>query len=343
MKIGTDPEVEHLLDLFQFAHLPQHLQQASAPFARLADKMVSRYEPGWELKAGLRKLLEAKDCMVRQAKADHDVMEAAQDAYDESVGAKPFTDAGRVTVGHDDCFPSHLGGCQHGDADCPRQTEYLADKERLRQKERDLKVGDRATILGIDCIVEEVGPGGRLVGRALTDSEKAAYDEGKWLPSKYTWSEGETMPTTAKRKDGSVVLATPGLSDVMWFEPDAYSPPFMVSEPIWIEYMGYRVNRVTATGRASGVRDEKYDIAAIDAKDVRNLVATPKISPEMLVEQLRAVGSPYNSIVRTGEPGEMPWLNKAVISGEFNFIELAEILNNVVAKQVRSIDSKEAP
>lgn len=308
MKMSIDPEVEHLLDLFQFAHLPQHLQRASAPFARLADKMASRYEPGWELKAGLRKLLEAKDCMVRQAKEDEDAQQAgynemrdaqdeAQDEYDKSVGAKPYTDleidrqkkedAGRVTVGHGDCFPSHLGGCQHSDADCPRQAEYLADKERLREIEREklfaraqvidhsygeykeahgdadwragLKVGDRRTILGIDCIVEEVGPGGRLVGRALTDSEKAAYDEGKWLP------------TTA---------------------------------------------------------------------EVRNLVATPKISPEMLLEQLRAVGSPHNSIVRTGEPGEMPWLNKAVISGEFNLIELAEILNDVVAKQVRS---KEAP
>lgn len=53
---------------FDYEHLPKHLQEISKPFAELARKLVG--EPGkvsdWtEHTAGLRKLLEAKDCFVR--------------------------------------------------------------------------------------------------------------------------------------------------------------------------------------------------------------------------------------------------------------------------------------
>lgn len=57
-----------ILEFFKFRHLPDHLQAVSAPFAALAVRVADREtrHPA-ELAAGLRKLLEAKDCAVRAA------------------------------------------------------------------------------------------------------------------------------------------------------------------------------------------------------------------------------------------------------------------------------------
>lgn len=52
---------------FAFAHLPPHLQQVSKPIGELADKLESVLPDGPEKSAGMRKLLEAKDCFVRCA------------------------------------------------------------------------------------------------------------------------------------------------------------------------------------------------------------------------------------------------------------------------------------
>jgi hypothetical protein len=60
------PSTEALLRFFDYEHLPAQLQEVSAPFSELAHHMASKFE-GAELTAGLRKLLEAKDCMVRAA------------------------------------------------------------------------------------------------------------------------------------------------------------------------------------------------------------------------------------------------------------------------------------
>lgn len=66
------PNVEHLLSLFEYSHLPPHLGAISHPFWSLAYEMADHFKGnGIELTAGLRKLLEAKDCMVRQAVIDH--------------------------------------------------------------------------------------------------------------------------------------------------------------------------------------------------------------------------------------------------------------------------------
>lgn len=54
-----------IMQFFAYSHLPEHLQQVSAPFGELAQQMVSTLPAGPELSAGLRKLLEAKDCAVR--------------------------------------------------------------------------------------------------------------------------------------------------------------------------------------------------------------------------------------------------------------------------------------
>ena len=60
------PSTEAILKFFDYDHLPPSLQEISEPFHRLAYLHASRLE-GPELSAGLRKLLEAKDCMVRAA------------------------------------------------------------------------------------------------------------------------------------------------------------------------------------------------------------------------------------------------------------------------------------
>lgn len=60
------PSTEAILTYFEYEHLPSDLQAVSKPFCELARDMAGRFE-GAELTTGLRKLLEAKDCMVRAA------------------------------------------------------------------------------------------------------------------------------------------------------------------------------------------------------------------------------------------------------------------------------------
>lgn len=56
-----------IMQYFAFEHLPEKLQDVSAPLGRLAVIMDSSLPDGAEKSAGLRKLLEAKDCFVRAA------------------------------------------------------------------------------------------------------------------------------------------------------------------------------------------------------------------------------------------------------------------------------------
>lgn len=63
---GLHPSTEAILKYFEFAHLPQHLQDVSRPLCDIAHAMAETME-GPELTTGLRKLLEAKDCFVRAA------------------------------------------------------------------------------------------------------------------------------------------------------------------------------------------------------------------------------------------------------------------------------------
>lgn len=64
------PATQHLLDLFAYDHLPGPLQDVSKPLADLAETMADELSDGPELSTGLRKLLEAKDCLVRQRVID---------------------------------------------------------------------------------------------------------------------------------------------------------------------------------------------------------------------------------------------------------------------------------
>lgn len=58
-------QTPEILKYFAYGHLPLHLQRISKPFHDIAMEMVNTQTPSAELSAGLRKLLEAKDCFVR--------------------------------------------------------------------------------------------------------------------------------------------------------------------------------------------------------------------------------------------------------------------------------------
>lgn len=65
---GRHPGTQHFEPLFRFDHLPEgDLREVSAMCAELAEGLIYRLADGPELSAGLRKLLEAKDCFVRSA------------------------------------------------------------------------------------------------------------------------------------------------------------------------------------------------------------------------------------------------------------------------------------
>ena len=54
-----------IMKYFEYQHLPPHLQEISAGVCELAKEMDAKLEDSAEKSAGLRKLLEAKDCLVR--------------------------------------------------------------------------------------------------------------------------------------------------------------------------------------------------------------------------------------------------------------------------------------
>lgn len=59
----------HIMKFFLCSHLPNSLQRVSEPIHEIATLMDKLLDDGPEKSAGLRKLLEAKDCFVR-AKLD---------------------------------------------------------------------------------------------------------------------------------------------------------------------------------------------------------------------------------------------------------------------------------
>jgi hypothetical protein len=63
--VGRHPSTVAIFRHFTYAHLPTHLQRFSAPVCALACQMLDLLPDGPELTAGLRKLLEAKDCLTR--------------------------------------------------------------------------------------------------------------------------------------------------------------------------------------------------------------------------------------------------------------------------------------
>lgn len=62
---GRHPATIGVLRHFAHDHLPETLREVSAHCWDLAQHLASQLPDGPELTAGLRKLLEAKDCFVR--------------------------------------------------------------------------------------------------------------------------------------------------------------------------------------------------------------------------------------------------------------------------------------
>ena len=60
-KNGESP----IMKYFAYEHLPEKLQEVSKPLGDLARQMDASLPAGEEKSEGLRKLLEAKDCLVR--------------------------------------------------------------------------------------------------------------------------------------------------------------------------------------------------------------------------------------------------------------------------------------
>jgi hypothetical protein len=67
---GRHPGTQQLARWFTFDHLQEDLRPPSRACAELAADMIRDLPDGPELSAGLRKLLEAKDCFVRAAIGD---------------------------------------------------------------------------------------------------------------------------------------------------------------------------------------------------------------------------------------------------------------------------------
>lgn len=85
----TKPQASTTAKYFAFAHLPAHLQIVSKPLSQLADLLEQLLPSGPELSAGMRKLLEAKDCFVRAAL---DLPQA------ELLARAPITDSDRLDL-----------------------------------------------------------------------------------------------------------------------------------------------------------------------------------------------------------------------------------------------------
>lgn len=80
------PGTRQIARYFEYTHLPEHLQAVSRPCAELAEAMIGALPDGPELTAGLRKLLEAKDCFVRAALPEPDVVAEAFARGDAALG-----------------------------------------------------------------------------------------------------------------------------------------------------------------------------------------------------------------------------------------------------------------
>lgn len=118
---------------FAFAHLPAHLQIVSKPLAQLAELLEQLLPSGPELSAGMRKLLEAKDCFVR----------AALDLQPSELLARaPITDSDRLDLvlraGLDTRVEKPLVNSlvdSIGDAD-PTQANVIAALDEVIKQER---------------------------------------------------------------------------------------------------------------------------------------------------------------------------------------------------------------
>jgi hypothetical protein len=71
--MSTPGANEHILQFFAFSHLPNYLQEVSKPFSDMAHKIIETIPRNPERTVALRKLLEAKDAVVRAVIAKDDL------------------------------------------------------------------------------------------------------------------------------------------------------------------------------------------------------------------------------------------------------------------------------
>jgi N12 class adenine-specific DNA methylase len=83
--------MNRLMQFFAYEHLPAHLQDISKPCGELAKQMDERLTESAEKTAGLRKLLESKDCFVRAVLEEQATREeqAATQELREKVASPP--------------------------------------------------------------------------------------------------------------------------------------------------------------------------------------------------------------------------------------------------------------
>jgi hypothetical protein len=60
-----DEAVDPIMKYFEYAHLPEHLQDVSKKFAAIANYITENLPRNPERTVALRKLLESKDAAVR--------------------------------------------------------------------------------------------------------------------------------------------------------------------------------------------------------------------------------------------------------------------------------------
>lgn len=96
------PGTKQLARHFSYAHLPEPLRYASEQCYYLMCTMVARLPDGPELTAGLRKLLEAKDCFVRASLDLPDGMSSASQLTTAEANAQRLQDAIQAFIDVDD-------------------------------------------------------------------------------------------------------------------------------------------------------------------------------------------------------------------------------------------------
>lgn len=84
------PSTLHIAQFFDSDHLPDPLRAVALPCEYLAAQMIGALKDGPEMSAGMRKLLEAKDCFVRQALIDMpDDDEPTEESSEPAAGVRP--------------------------------------------------------------------------------------------------------------------------------------------------------------------------------------------------------------------------------------------------------------
>lgn len=116
---GRHPSTTHFEPLFAFEHLPVGvLRDTSRECGLLVDRMVRALPDGPELSAGLRKLLEAKDCFVRAALPNRpqpaEVEAPPRSIRDGVVSSKVWIFAGSYVRASDYAADRRLGTRGHG-------------------------------------------------------------------------------------------------------------------------------------------------------------------------------------------------------------------------------------